>query len=459
MSTRSISFKRVASVALLILFSITVSFAQKKKAAPKWLTTPLKAGEVIASGTSVESAKQAGVEALLGQFVQIDANEPCFVNMMSKYKLQFDPFQSLLKAALNSSQFKIVNKYEPTDMDSVYVMIKVLPTGFQAFNDSLYKATTEKAIDYLVHARELCDEGDFYGASFDYSKAINTVAPSLYFPMETEEGDLAEVLVKEFSTLFDGISFNFDRNEMPMIPGEDVPVEITLSALKNGKSVQRLPVKIWMRQNDAKISADNATDSKGNAKIHVTQAPKANKANLLAAVDMDQILELPENFATPLLAENLKNNLKQFSIPFVAVDATPTFYIDVDPSDSLQVNSALRALVGEKGLGYREVQKKNEADVLIKLEYTATQGIPQKAGNFKIREDKCGVTLSVVDAITSEKLLTQSIKDFSIKAPETRSAEKVRERAMREMIRPLIADAKLLISTVKYDKRKKIFNQ
>ena len=457
MNTLITNTKKTSIILLLLLF-IPFAFAQKNSS-PKWLKAQLKPGEVISSATSIEGAKRNCIEALITQFTEADNEDPgLYSKMSSGYNLELNPIRSLVDIAMNSSFFKIANKYMPAGQDSVWVMVKVLPKDFQVFNDSLYQASVEVAVDHLVRARELRDAGDIFNASFEYCKAIDAVTPITYFNIDTDEGDLAEVLLKEYPTLYDGISFKFDRNECPMFQGEDIPINIFLNAYKGNLPLVKIPVKIWMRQNDAIIEADNTTDKNGSAKIHVKKAPKAAKANLLAAVDMDKILELPENYATPLLKKHLNDSLKQFSIPLVAVDPTPFYYFEIDTIDSLQVCPLLRPMFNEKGLNYKEVNQKENADVLVKLSYEYTEGEVVKAGNFKIREDKCGVKLSIIDAGTNEILFSHSLNDFAIKSPETRTAEKVRIRAMREMARPLVLECIPLINDVKFDKRKKVYN-
>lgn len=443
-----------------IFFTCVCANAQKKVAIPRWVTAQPKAGEVVAAGTSIESAKLVGVSALIKQFSQIDADVPCFYNKLTnEHHLFFDPQPSLSRAAANSSFFKVTNKFQPANNDSVWVLVKVLPKDLTAFNDSLHAISLASGADHLIKARELRAEGRIVDAANEYGKAMDIITACLYFPLDTDEGDLAEVIFNEYPTLFDGISFKFDRQSCPMIPGEEIPLDIHLTAYQNGKPLPKFPVKIWMRQNDAKVFADKATDKNGKAKVHIDQAPKNAKTNLLAAVDMDELLQLPENYATPMLKLHLKDSLRQYSMPFVAMDPTPCYYIDVDSIDSVQVCPSLQNLMGANGIGYKEVATAKEADVIISVLYNSEQGVPVKAGNFKIREDKCSVKLTIANADTNSPLLEHSINDFAMSVPETRSAEKVRIRAMSEMIRLLTAEIKPEMSNVQYDKRKKIFNQ
>lgn len=435
-----------------------VSIAQNQ---PKWLKAKLKQGEVIAYGLTEEDARRNAIKELFQIVTLPSESDSCLYNTLKQLSIPFDPSEARLDAAMESSAFITQNTYKDSETDSVAILIKMTPNSLESFNDSLYEAALDHGIDNLVAARQFRQEGELLKACNKYHDAMEAVVPCMYFQLPTEEGDLGELLLNEYATLFDDISISFDREDCPMVAGEEVPIDIELKATQGDVALKHFPVKAWMRQRDAEIEASKTTGITGALKVRLKHAPKAEKANLLAAIDTDQLSELPVNYASPLLDQHLKDSqyIKQFSIPFYSFDPTPLYYLSIEPCDTLQALLPIRQLLNDKGIGLIETADSASADIAVSIKYSAVQGMAVKAGNFKIREDSCSLVLSLHDIYHDTELVNLPVSGFKVKVPETRSPEKVRELAVREMLKSILIDAPARLATLDFDKRTIVYER
>jgi len=445
-------------VLMAILSAMTVSaFAQPQ---PKWLKRKLKAGEVIAKGLTEEEARRNAITSLLSAATLPAETDTCLYNTLKARNMEFDPMPLILSAAMESRSFVTQGYYQPTEEDSVITMVSMTPASLQAFNDSLWDYAMDEGIKSLVKARELRQDGQILKAFDRYQEAIDDIAPCMYYPMATEEGDLGEILLEEYAGLFDNIVLSFDREKCPMIPGEEVPLDITIKATQENIALKRLPVKVWMRQRDAKVTQSNgATGIAGTLTANLATAPQKETAELLAALDVEQLSDLKANFATPLLKEHLKNNVKQFKMEFVSADPTPYYRFDIAPCDTLQAIIPMRQLIKMSGKGYVETTEADKADLVFSIRYSATEGTVMKAGDYKMRVDTCNLILSITDVYHDKELLALPVQDFTIRVPETRSTEKVREQAVRLILQRLLSDAPERLKELDFNKREIIFEK
>ena len=452
-------YSKLAIALMAIATTLSVSVTAQNQ--PKWLKSKLKPGEIITKGMTLEEARFNAVKGLF-QIVSLpQETDTCLYNTLKQYSIPFDPSSAILNAATRSSAFVTQKVYQPSDADSVTVLVSMTPASLGAFNDSIYEVAMGQGIDNLVAARQLRQEGELLKACQKYHDAMEAVVPCMYYQLPTEEGDLGILLLNEYATLFDNITLAYNREQCPMVPGEAVPVDIELQAMQGDVALKHFPVKVWMRQRDAEVQAANTTNATGWLKVDLKRAPKSEKTNLLAAIDTDQLNELPVNYASPLLQQHLNDSqhIKQFSMPLYSFDPTPLYYLDIEPADTLQAVYSLRTLLNDKQLGLVETQDSLSADIAVSLKYEAVEGTPIKAGSFKIREDSCNLILTLHDIYHDTELMSIPVTGFKVKVPENRSAQKVRELAIREMLKSLLVDAPARLATLDFDKRKTVYER
>lgn len=446
---------------VLMAVASTLSFGASAQNQPKWLKSKLKPGEIITKGLTIEEARRNAVKELFQMVSLPQETDTCLYNTLKQHDIPFDPSSVILDAAARSSAFVTEKVYQPSEDDSVTVLVSMTPASLEAFNDSIYEDAIGQGIDNLVAARQLRQEGELLKACQKYHEAMEAIVPCMYYQMPTEEGDLGELLLNEYATLFDNISLAYNREQCPMVPGEAVPVGIELKAMQGDVVLKHFPIKVWMRQRDAEVQAENTTDASGSLKVELKRAPKSEKANLLAAIDTDQLSELPANFASPLLQQHINDgqHIKQFTMPFYSFDPTPLYYLAIEPTDTLQALYSLRALLNDKQLGIVETTDSLSADIAVSMKYEAVEGMPVKAGSFKIREDSCNLVLTLHDIYHDTDLMSIPVNGFKVKVPETRTSQKVRELAVREMLKSLLIDAPSRLATLEFDKRKIVYER
>ena len=445
---------------LLVSFfvcSLMPAFAQKPL--PKWTKNPTGQGKTVAMGDDHDDAYEIAIGQLYDSFDQrVDTSSLVSKLMALDSTLVIDQRTSWVEAAMNSGYFKVKDSLE-TDT-SYWVNVQVTSADLKNFVESLTSSNKMFGSESLTRARFSREQGDLLSAVQQYAKGLNEVLPSMHRPLPTDVlqgADLARTIFDEYIITLDSVQSVAGRETCPMVKGEAIPVELTFRFTSHdGKNIPNMPVKAGFEGPKGQVTlVSKFTDRDGLAKVRVMEAPQTDEAEVWAAIDEDALYAcIPDNVAKQMLYNRTHGTFPRSSIKLVAFDPTPTFTIAVDSLEE-DHKPALANLLKKHGF---LAEPGDNADLELTLEYqNQLQVAPEKHGDYMLATYRCGLTLKIQVRATKEVLLEYKIRDFDLLQPADKPADKVRRRAVGEMMKQVNRELPERLSEVNYDKRKVVF--
>ncbi|MBO6012301.1 MAG: hypothetical protein J6P82_02130 [Bacteroidales bacterium] len=444
-------------VVTLAVWSLAPALAQKPL--PRWTKNPTGQGKTVAMGDDHDDAYELAIVQLYNSFDhKIDTASLCGRLMAIDSILEIDQRTSWVEAAMKSGYFKVKDSIE-TDT-SYWVSVQITPKDLSLFVEQLTSSNKQFGSESLTRARFSREQGDLLSAVQQYAKGLNELMPSIHRPLPTEVlggEDLANTIYAEYISALDSLQCAPGRLTCPMVKGEEIPLELTYRfTAADGKVIANMPVKAGFKGPEGKVMmVSRFTDRDGLAKVRVMEAPQSDEAEVWACVDEDVLYScIPENVGKSLLKRRVQGTFPTASIQLKALDPTPTFTVALDSVD-MEQKPALEALLKQHGF-IQELP--DTADLEVNLEYqNQLQGAPERHGDYVLATYRCGLNLRILVRSTREVLSEYKIKDFDILQPADKPAEKVRARAVGEMMKQVKRELPEYLKSVNYDKRKVVF--
>lgn len=445
---------------LLIAATCCLVSASAQQKLPKWTTNPTKDGKTVAMGEDREDAITKAVGQLYDSFgMQTDTaslRQRIAETDTTLLKLQRDAW---VKAALNTSYIKVTDSLR-TDT-SYWVNCQITKKDLALLVPELHSNALQHGSEALTRARFVRESGDVLLAAQQYAKGLNEVMSSIHRPLvsETSGGtDIAITLFEEIQTTLDGLKISAARQSCPMVKGEEIPVDLSFHiTTADGKDAPNIPVKAWMEDKDAKVRCLTATTDRGGiATVRVTKAPETDNSKVWLSVDEKSILLLiPQNVASDLLKNHINGKFDKASIALTAFDPTPTYSVELDELDA-DHEATLSAMM--KKQGFKPVADGEVSDLVVTMTYgSEMQGLPEKHGDYTLGTFRCNIEISVSVRDTKLQLLQYKPSELDLLQPANKASNKIRARAVGEMMKEVRNDLPARLTEVSYDKRKVVF--
>ena len=447
----------ILTTLLLSTSAVTAVFAQSK-VLPKWTTTnPISTAtlsKAVSTGTTLEEARHNAVNILVSQRANHKYEAGSYQYQLIERGLSpIEQHTSIVRAAEQSSFFRTVKTH--VGDESCYILCEVSNQEYQAFSDSLYHATIAEAASLMSQAQKHKEEGNLFAATTSYCNAIQGLVPMLHRQLIYEEYDLLELLHEGYLHSLDSIYWTFDRTSCPMVPGEDIPIEIFATATYRNIPVIGLPVS-FMLSDRGKTNASQSTDANGKAKVHVTQAPGQQHAELSVQMNTQKLLELPKHIFSGELPLRLMDQLNKASLSLKAFDPTPFYSMKLDREDQLSVGDTLTSIMTRNG--FKPVADSKSSDINVKLDCTiAPDGTPTE-GKYPMQYYTCKMGVTITDSRTNAVLASEDYTGMRMFVPQNSDMEQLRARALSEMLKRIKHNLESRIREMNYDKRKTIYN-
>ena len=437
--------------------SLTLATAQQK--APKWLSNPTAKGKTVASGLDREEATENAIGQLYDSFgMQTDTTSLRHKLLSTNPEIAGMQREAWVSAAMKTSYFKLTDSLM-TDT-AYWVNCSISDKDLKLFVPELLSQNLQRGSEALTTARFVQKTGDFIVAAQQYAKGLNEVLPNIHRSMISDMAggkDLAIQLYEGYISIFDSIKVEASRTTCPMVQGEEIPLDLSFHITNaQGLDIPNLPVRAWFEERNAKVRCVNATtDHGGIATIRVTKAPEAEQSKVYLSIDEKSLfLLIPENPAYEQMKQRLSGKFDQASIELKAFNPTPTFCVSLDSLD-IEHERTITDLM--KGYGFI-LADASSADIEVTMDYQSTMpSMPEKHGDYTLATFRCQLGIKVQVRDSKLPLMQYEIKDFDLLQPAYKASEKIRERAVREMMKQVRTELPEKLGEVNYDKRKVMF--
>lgn len=434
-------------------------FAQGKKNAnstPKWITNPPQSTatvkKVVSTGTTLEEARHNAINQLFSMTILNKEEGSYQKRLLDEGREPLSQHQVLVTAAENSSFFPNLEQYQNEEM--CYVLCGMDNAKLNAFNDSLFTALRSQTIERISTARKLRAEGNLYGSATEYSEAIRSITPVLHRNLSNDEGDLVEILHNEFVHCLDGIELKIQREDCPMVMGEEIPFDILVTATYNNLPVSAMPLTFKI-SDDGKVTEKGKTDGKGKAKTHVEKAPTQPTAKLTVYTDLPSLsANIPQNMFSMELTQHLALEPKQDNMRLLAFDPTPTYIVEIKPEDNVCLSDTIAAIMKRGGNIVAENPEYTDLIFAVDFDYQE-DGVPT-TGKYAMQYFICNMTFTLKDRRTQAELAKAEKKDLRLFLKAGSDPEQIRALAISELYKRMKAQVKVIQDT-KFDKRKVMF--
>lgn len=440
---------------MLVVASMPL-LAQNKSKLPKWVsTTPQSTPTsqlVVSTGKTIQEARHNAINQLIG-LTSLNKEENSYQKrLLDNGHEPISQHQTLVAAAETSSFFPILEKYQ--EDDECYVLCEMSSKNLLEFSDSLLTAVKENTIQLIQEARKLRQQGDLYGSATRYSTALQGIIPMIHKQLYSEEGDLVEILHKEYVTSLDDIVLKLDRQVCPMVMGEEVPLDIMVTATYNGLPVSALPLTFKITD-DGSVIESVKTDGKGRAKTRIQKAPTKETAKLSVYTDLLSLSStIPSNMFSMELTQHLALEPKKDVMTLNAFDPTPTYYIAQNDPQYACVTDSLNAMM--KRSGRKAVEKQSDADLIITLEYKSEREGNATTGKYTMQNHLCDMNIVMLDRRTNAELARAEKTGLRLFLPSTCDDKQLVQLALNELYKRMRVQLRAF-QDAKFDKRKVMY--
>lgn len=443
--------------ALIAIASLPL-FSQTKTSLPKWISTPPRSTateqKVVSSGATIQEARHNAINLLIG-LTNINKDEKSYQKRrLDSGQEPVSQHQALVAAAENSLYFKNLNVYEGDG--ECWVLCSMTSKDLAAFSDSLYQAILTNTYNSIKRARSLRQVGDLYGSAKIYSEALHDIVPMLHKDLSCEEGDLIDIIHKEYVSSLDGIELKFDYANCPFVKGEEVPFDILVSATYQGLPVSAMPLTFKISE-DGKVTEKGKTDGKGRAKTRILAAPSKDNGTLMVYTDLMSLsATLPQNIFFMELTQHLALEPKQTTMLLSAFDPTPTYSVEFADKTMECISDSVHALM--KRGGNRLAEDAGKADLLLSVSLTTEQEGEATPGKYAMQYNVCGMTVTLTDRRTQKELAKAEKTGLRLFLPANTEEEKIKTLAVSELYKRMKIQLKK-IQDVTFDKRKVVYSE
>lgn len=437
---------------------IPVLAVGQSKPLPKWATTnPISTATVtraVASGNTLGDARHNAVNILVSQKTSRRSEEGSYqYSLIEKGQAPVEQHSSLVKIAENSSFFKTVKTHEADDQS--YIFCEISDHDYRLFCDSVYSAIVVLVDSMATRADELKRSGELYNAAEVYCHALQNLVPILHKQIIYHDFDLVEVLHQGYLHSMDSIYWTFERRSCPMVPGEDVPIEIYAKATYNGQPVQGLPVTFTV-SDGGKVNHVKMTNAEGKAKVHVTEAPKTDKAIVTVSMNKQSLLNLPKHIFSGELPLRLMEQLHSAQMSLFAFDPTPFYYLNLSDDDFKIIGDTLCSIMDVNG--YKRVSDKKNSDIEIDVNCDITaDGVPTE-GKYQMQYYLSSLGVTIKDHRSLSELAKDEKNDLKLFVPANVNPIQLRNNALLLNLRRMKTNLNDKVRNMKYDKRKVIYS-
>lgn len=442
-------------ILILLAFVLGLQNTEAQNNLPKWLSSTLKEGEAIGCGVDRETAMQDAIGQLYDRFsLSVDSTSLMAQLIQQDSTLVLDHRTVWVASAMNSSAFEVMDTLQE---DSTYwAHLQVTADNLQKFVEQQRMTNLMRGSEYLIRAHICREQGNLVGASQEYVKGLETIRPCMHKALNSDllEGkDLGVQLLNEYLTVFDGIELHALRDSLPIVCGEEIPVDLMFSLSVQGKPLVGFPVEGWIE--DGKIVTSEQSDAKGMVKLHIVKAPQKSGMKTGIIVNRNLQSTLDDTYVKPLLLQHLDKGFPMVETRLVAFDPAPTFYIELDSIDKEHQDSLAVALTRR---GMKEVSSREEADLICSLAYQGVRGESVKRGSYMLASTDCSMSVRIYVQSTGEELGMYTENSFRLSHPANKTDEDIRRRAVQLMMRRAYEVMPDAFAKVTYDKRKVVYD-
>lgn len=427
-----------------------------QNALPKWISASLKEGEAVGMGLNRDSAMLDAVGKLYDQFtMEVDSTSLLANLLQQDSTLQIDRRTPWIEAAVKSEAFRVKDTLQ---QDTAYwVFVQTTAEDMQKYAEQQRMTRMMQASEYLIRAHISREQSNLLGAAKEYTKGLIAIQPCMHQSMASEllEGkDVGMQLLSEYVTVLDGISIKAMRDSLPVVLGEEVPVDLHFSVQANGKPVVGMPVEGWV--DDGQLEADSQTDQQGMVKLHIKKSPAKDLLTAGVTLKHDLLSMIEDNYAKPFLSQHLGNQFPKAQTRLVAFDPTPTFFVDLDKMDR-EHSDSLAVVFARHGM--KQVFDKKQADLICTLAYQDERGEAVKRGNYTMATTVCTMSVRILVKETGYELANYYLSGFKMVHPASKTQEELHRRALQLMMRRASDEMPASFDKVSYDKRKVVYGK
>ncbi len=441
---------------LLIALMLGMQTSEAQNALPKWLNASLKEGESIGTGVDRQSALEDAIGQLYDRFtMSIDSTSLLATLMQRDSTISVDQRTAWVESAMGNEAFEVKDTLEQDS--SYWAHVVVTAENLQSFVERQRMMNLMKGSEFLIRAHICREQGNLIGAAQEYAKGLTAIRPCLHKALNSDllEGkDLGVILYDEYLTVFDGIELHPLYDSIPVVAGEEIPVDLKFALTAHGKPLSGFPVEGWIEE--GRMTSDDLSDAQGLVKLHIKQAPSRNGMKAGVIVNRGLLSTLDESFAKPMLLERLSAGFPMAQTQLLLFDPTPTFFIELDSIDRDHRDSLAIVLTRH---GMKQVEEKAEADLICAMNFQMVRGDGVKRGNYMLASSECSMTIKISVQETGEVLGEYNIESFKLTHPSAKSDEDIHVRAVQLMMRRASDEMPAKFSNVAYDKRKVVYGK
>lgn len=427
-----------------------------QNALPKWLSATMSNGEAIGNGTDRESALRDAIGQLYDRFtLTVDSTSLLAALRLTDSTLVVDHRSAWVESAMGNEAFVLK---DTLSQDSLYwAHIQVTAENLQKFVEQQRMTKLMQGSEYLIRAHICREQGNVLGAAHEYARGLNVIVPCMHKALNSDllEGkDLGVTLLEEYLTVFDGIALHTLFDSLPVVAGEEIPVDLIFSLTVQNKPLVGFPVEGWIEEGS--MTADELSDAQGRVKLHIKKAPTKQGLSAGIIVNRGLLNMLDDTYAKPLLLQHLDKGFPMAQTRLSLFDPAPTFCVELDSLDRAHTDSLAVVLTRQ---GMKQVGDPSQADLICNLTYQGTLGEASKKGNYMLASTICSLTITVKVRETGEVLGTYNIPSFTLAHPAMKSEESVRVRAVELMMRRASDEMPERLGKITYDKRKVVYGK
>jgi hypothetical protein len=428
------------------------------QAVPTWLNMTSTKTRAIASGATPEAAVTAAAEQLLSN----NAYQPVEVGSLYMALTTLDSLGVDLKktpaeALAHSSKLKVSKRYD--DGTNTWVYCEITSKDYKAALDSLHQAVWTSANQCLTEGKRQELIGDFYGAAISYANGLNCVTGVMGQRFLSEDGsDVAIALYKAYTTVFNDIQITLNRSRLPMVPGEEIPVDIQMQVTKDNLPVCNFPISVnFDREGTQKARFDRMTSLQGTSTIHISAAPQADSATVFCQIDNQALAGIPTTIASEKLDVALKMLAMPHPVRLVAFDPTPLVYCSYAPTDSAAYADDFAQIVTDAG--YKVTADSASADLVLSAVLTGTSSEPKNYGDYSLVNYTAAMTVQLCVRETGGVVAENEVKDFQLTQPATKEEARIRAFAAKTILKRQLTELTPKIKKTPYNKRSAVYSK
>ncbi len=300
---------------------------------------------------------------------------------------------------------------------------------------------TARAYDYLTKAHAAKRQGDLTAVAQFCDKGLDAIEKFSYkrLPHQQPDGSIIDVAIELQNlifTLFNGIAFQTNPETLEVEPFSETTHRVNIGLFCEDTPIRNVKLNAYFSKGSGRVNIPTCTNNEGITTMVISNiSSKDSFQEITISINIDAFGDTDNRYMKTFIY-NTKSTLPSITLPMVVT--APTFKAFVTSTDAGSNKALMNAVSNHLTQNnFDKVESEYDADVKVIVSSSIEIGDIVKGDLYDFIESMASCNIEVIDLRKKSTISSFGVSDIKSLSKANSSKSKIRNDAMRNMIRKL----------------------